>query len=109
MKLNIICVKWLCEYFSYTKYYLSGDGGDKIGMALRFARDKSSVQFATPDILNVTLSLNIVSFLVGVEIALRSEARCPRLFAPFNYNVNKEMRYLHVASFLIWVIIKKVY
>ena len=88
---------------SYTKFYLSGDGGDKIGMALRFASDKSSVQFATPEILNVTLSLNIVSFLVGVEIALRSEARCPRLFAPFNYNVNKEMRYLHVASFLAFI------
>ena len=73
---------------SYTKFYLSGDGGDKIGMALRFASDKSSVQFATPEILNVTLSLNIVSFLVGVEIALRSEARCPRDFAPFNYNLN---------------------
>ena len=84
---------------SYTKFYLSGDGGDKIGMALRFARDKSSVQFATPEILNVTLSLNIVSFLVGVEIALRSEARCPRVLAPFNYIVNKEMRYLHVVSF----------
>ena len=69
-------------------------------MALRFASDKSSVQFATPEILNVTLSLNIVSFLVGVEIALRSEARCPRVLAPFNYNVNKEMRYLHVVSFL---------
>ena len=91
-------VKRLCEYFSYTKFYLSGDGGDKIGMALRFASDKSSVQFATPEILNVTLSLNIVSFLVGVEIALRSEARCPRVLAPFNYIVNKEMRYLHVAS-----------
>ena len=59
-------------------------------MALRFASDKSSVQFATPEILNVTLSLNIVSFLVGVEIALRSDARCPRDFAPFNYNVNKK-------------------
>ena len=101
------------QIFLYTKFYLSGDGGDKIGMALRFASDKSSVQFATPEILNVTLSLNIVSFLVGVEIALRSEARCPRVLAPFNYIVNKEMRYLHVVSFLaileIWVIIKKVY
>ena len=80
-------------------------------MALKFASDKSSVQFATPEILNVTLSLNIVSFLVGVEIALRSEARCPRVFAPFNYNVNKEMRYLHVAFFFSFhdLPIRKVY
>ena len=40
-----------------------------MGMALKLARDRSSVQLATPDMLKVTFSLNKVSFLVGVEIA----------------------------------------
>ena len=58
-------------------------------MALILARERSSVQFATPDILNVTLSLNMVSFRVGVEIALINEALFATGFAPFSFNVNK--------------------
>ena len=53
-----------------------------MGMALILARDISSVQLATPVILKVTFSLIMVSFRVGVEIALTTAGGFD--FAPFN-------------------------
>ena len=74
----------------FKKYsYLSGEGGDNIGIALRLASDISSVRFAIPEILNVTFSLSNVSFLVGVEMALSIAARWPVDFVPFNYHRRK--------------------
>ena len=87
----IIIVIKIEVYLEWSVPYLSGDGGDKIGMALRLASERSSVQLATPDILKVTFSLIIVSFRVGVEIARNIEERKAFGLAPFNYdkNVNK--------------------
>ena len=55
-----------------------------MGMALILARDISSVQLATPVILKVTFSLIMVSFRVGVEIALTTAGGLTVDFAPFN-------------------------
>ena len=65
--------------------YLFGEGGDRIGIALMLARDRSSVQLATPDMLKVTFSLIKVSSFVGVEMALSIEALCRFItLDPFN-------------------------
>ena len=69
--------------------YLSGEGGDNIGIALRLASDRSSVRFAIPEILKVTFSLSNVSIRVGVEIALSIAARWHVDFVPFNYHKRK--------------------
>ena len=55
-----------------------------MGTALILVMEGSSVQLTTPVILKVTFFLIVVSFSVGVEIALATAGGLTVDFAPFN-------------------------